>query len=219
MRYLKKFRMYESNQTIEDLCQKFGIENYTINSDGTISVNSGVMLMKTAGDTINFNDEDFSEKLPLKFKSVNGSFIIANNGLTTLEGCPEIVGDNFLCNANELESLVGGPKKVMGNYDCSFNKLESLDGVATWIGGKLMCNSNQIKIVTVQHLFQITEATFFFNPVDEVRKLFGDFTTFKRSLEWDYFREPNLIRLREFREACLDEGIEVPNSIEGYEYI
>ena len=211
--------MYESNQTIEELCQKFGIENYTINSDDTVSVDGGVMLMKTAGDTLNFTDEDFGDKLPLNFKNVNGPFIISNNGLTTLEGCPQTVEGNFICVTNELESLVGGPKKVIGDYDCSFNKLSSLDGVATWIGGRLMCNSNQIKIVTTGHLYQITEATFFFNPVDEVRKLFGDFTTFKRSLEWDYFREPNLIRLREFREACADEGIEVPDSIEGYRYI
>lgn len=219
MKYLKRFKVYESNESIEELCQKFGVENYTINSDGTVDVQGGLSIMKTAGDTFYFSDEDFADKLPIKFGVIRGTMIIANNGLKTLEGCPSDVDGNFFCNSNELQSLVGGPIEVKGDYECSYNQLVSLDGIAIFIGGTFKCLSNRIKIIKYDQIKGISNATFTFNPVDDVLKIFGDFATFKRSLEWDYFEYPNLIKLREFSEACADEEIEVPDSIEGYEYI
>jgi len=38
------------------------------------------------------------------------------------------------------------------------------------------------------------------------------------SLDWDYIRGNKIVKSR-FEEACAEAGIEVPESIEGYEYI
>jgi hypothetical protein len=38
------------------------------------------------------------------------------------------------------------------------------------------------------------------------------------SLDWDYIRGNKIVKSR-FEEACGEAGIEVPESIEGYEYI
>jgi hypothetical protein len=42
MKYLKKFRIFESKEEIEFQCQKYGIENYTINHDGTVDVDGKI---------------------------------------------------------------------------------------------------------------------------------------------------------------------------------
>jgi len=52
--------------------------------------------------------------------------------------------------------------------------------------------------------------------------LFPDFKTFKDSLEWNYFKEPNIIIKERFVEACeiLEEEtgikIKIPKKIKGY---
>jgi hypothetical protein len=38
------------------------------------------------------------------------------------------------------------------------------------------------------------------------------------SLDWDYIRGNNIVKSI-FKEACQEAGIEVPESIEGYQYI
>ena len=51
------------------------------------------------------------------------------NELTSLQGCPENVKENFLCQVNKLTNLKGGPKTVGGRYDVSDNELTSLEGL------------------------------------------------------------------------------------------
>jgi len=72
MKYLKYF---ESNNDIDAICYKYGIENYTVNPDGTVDVDGDVYLSDTK-----------LTKLPLKFGYVSGSFRCAWNQLTSLEG-------------------------------------------------------------------------------------------------------------------------------------
>jgi hypothetical protein len=43
MKYLKKFN--ESLEDIDSICKKYGIKNYTINSDGTVDVDGDVNLL------------------------------------------------------------------------------------------------------------------------------------------------------------------------------
>ncbi|MEN6291727.1 MAG: hypothetical protein ABFD07_06895, partial [Methanobacterium sp.] len=76
MIYLRKFN--ESKESIDSICQKYGIENFTINEDGSIDVNGHVNIssMKLT-------------KLPLKFRNVTGDFSCSDNHLTTLEGAPQ----------------------------------------------------------------------------------------------------------------------------------
>jgi len=71
---------------IEEICKKYWIANYTINSDGYINVDGNVWL-----------DNKNLTKLPLKFNNVTGSFNCLGNKLTSLIGCPNYVGGNFYC--------------------------------------------------------------------------------------------------------------------------
>jgi hypothetical protein len=68
-----------------DFCQKY-LNDYTINSDGSIDINGSVYIWSRLGDM---------EKLPVKFGKVSGYFWCDGNKLTTLEGCPNYVGRSF----------------------------------------------------------------------------------------------------------------------------
>jgi hypothetical protein len=57
------------------------------------------------------------------------------------------------------------------------------------------------------------------NPIHNVYKLFPNFKSFQYSLDYNYFREPNLIVKNRFGEACEEAGITVPEKIRGYQYI
>ncbi len=120
-----------NNKDIDDICVKFGIENYTINTDGSIDVNDDVYLC------------DFClEFIPLKFNIVIGSFNCYGNNLTSLDGCPIYVGGYFDCSFNNLRSLKGGPSEVLGYYDCSCNNIETLDGCPNEVDILHISNNN-----------------------------------------------------------------------------
>ena len=122
-----------SNDEIEEICLKYNIGNYTINSDGSIDVNQGVYL-------------DYYEltSLPLKFNKVNGNFDCSKTGLTTLKGSPKEVGGVFYCFGNKLTSLKGGPEHVGNSFYCYDNKLTDLKGSPKWVGGDFYCNNNKL---------------------------------------------------------------------------
>ncbi|MEG7685949.1 hypothetical protein, partial [Listeria monocytogenes] len=75
-----------SNSKINSICKKYNIENYVINSNGSIDVGDDVLIYNKG-----------LTKLPLKFNRVDGEFNCSYNQLTTLEGCPNYVGCNFFC--------------------------------------------------------------------------------------------------------------------------
>lgn len=108
-------------QYIEDDFKKYGLNpaKVTYNADGTIDYDGDVDLSRNGLD-----------KLPVRFTEVKGSFLCDNNQLTTLEGCPKIVGDSFTCSNNQLTCLEGGPESVYGEhgYECKNNRLRSLKG-------------------------------------------------------------------------------------------
>ncbi len=106
-----------TEQEIHDICKKYKIKNYIINSDGSIDVDGNVNLVKKN-----------LKEIPLKFNRVSGYFNCSNNNLTTLEGCPKKVDGNFYCHKNELTSLEGCPKYVGGNFYFYHNQLTSLNG-------------------------------------------------------------------------------------------
>ena len=110
--------------SIQEICNKYDIENYTINEDGSIDVDGKVNIINST-----------LEKLPLNFNKVTGYFNCENNLLTTLEGCPKEVEFYFSCRDNKLTSLEGGPKKVLNNYNCSGNLLTTLKGCPEYVGG------------------------------------------------------------------------------------
>ena len=152
--------------TIEEICRKYWIIDYTINSDGTIDYD---------GD-LNLGSNDLT-KLPLKFNKVSGYFSCGKNKLTSLEGCPKEVGGNFDCSNNKLTSLEGGPKEVGGSFDCGDNKLTDLKGCPKEIGGSLICYSN--KITSLEFYPEKISGVFKFyhNPIDSL------FYSFKPDLD------------------------------------
>ena len=93
--------MYDS---IEKICRKYRIKNYTINEDGSIDVNGDVDLI----------DKKLIE-LPLNFNRVNGDFNCSHNYLTELKGCPKYVKGSFNCDSNKITDLYG-ISDYIGNY-------------------------------------------------------------------------------------------------------
>lgn len=122
----------ETQGFIEFVCQKYGIKNYTINSDGSINVFGNVDLSSL-----------YLTELPLKFRKVTGWFDCSNNQLTSLAGGPEIVNSWFNCATNQLTNLKGSPQKVSGYFDCSDNQLTNLEGAPSVIG-HFSCSHNQL---------------------------------------------------------------------------
>ena len=59
---MKHIKLFESFEDVESICSKYGISNYTINTDGSIDVD---------GD-VNIDDKKLI-KLPLKFGNVTGN--------------------------------------------------------------------------------------------------------------------------------------------------
>jgi hypothetical protein len=118
MNYLKYYKIFESIKSIDDICEKYGIRNYTINPGG-IDVDGDVDLSYKK-----------LSKLPVKFGKVTGDFMCDNNQLTTLEGCPKIVTGGFHCEYNQLSSLEGCPKFIGGDIYLHDNEIRSLEGLS-----------------------------------------------------------------------------------------
>ncbi len=118
---------------IHNLCRKYGIIDYTINSDMSISVEGDVDLTHKN-----------LKSLPIKFKEVSGDFDCGYNQLTSLEGRPETVGGHFSCSRNQLTSLEYCPETVGGNFYCDNNQLTSLEYCPETVGGNFYCGYNQL---------------------------------------------------------------------------
>ena len=146
---MKHIKLFESFNDIESICKKYGITNYTINTDGSIDVDGNVNLSRKG-----------LTKLPLKFGNVTGYFYCYNNQLTTLEGSPKEVGGYFYCSYNQLTTLEGSPKEVGGNFYCDNNKLTSLKGGPIKVGGGFDCRNNKLpKLIldNMKHIKKIVE--------------------------------------------------------------
>ena len=120
----------KSLSEIEEICNFYGIKNYTINDDGSIDVDGVVNLIGKG-----------LYELPLTFNRVGGDFNCSNNHLTTLKGCPKYVGNFFSCSYNDLTSLEYSPKYVGGSFNCGGNKITDLYGISDNIGTYLYCFS------------------------------------------------------------------------------
>ena len=118
--------------TIDEICEKYKIENYTINLDGSIDVDGRVWL----------SNKGLTE-LPLTFNKVTGLFGCIDNQLTTLKGSPRWVGGDFTCSNNELNSLEFSPDYVGGDFYCRDNDLTDLVGSPKEVGGRFHCFNNE----------------------------------------------------------------------------
>jgi len=132
MKYIKLYEGFQSEEEVSRICDKFGIKNWSINSDGLVDVNGDV-------DFIGIG----LTKIPLKFGNVSGYFLCKENQLTSLEGSPKEVG-YFNCSNNQLTSLEGCPRSVVGGFYCDNNQLTSLEGCPRSVGGNFSCSDNQL---------------------------------------------------------------------------
>jgi hypothetical protein len=156
MKHLIQYRLFESNQDIESICEKYGIQNFTINSDGSIDVNGDVDL--------SYKELD---KLSIKFRNVTGNFNCYYNNLTSLEGSPKSVGGHFICSLNNLTLLEGGPKSVGGDFDCSYNNLTSVEGAPESVSGLFNCQYNPV--YQIWNLFRDKDKIELFNDMDIIQ--------------------------------------------------
>ena len=204
---MKHLKLFESFEDIDSICEKYNIENYTINSDGTVDVNGDVYL---SGEGLT--------KLPLNFGKVTGDFDCYNNKLTTLEGGPREVGGYFCCNYNQLTTLENGPQEVDGDFYCYNNKLITLEGSPREVAGDFCCYNN--RLTTLEGSPREVGGYFYCedNPIYSIYKLFPNYKAFMDSLDYNYFRGTNIVKIR-FKEACEEAGIRMPKKIEGYNYI
>jgi hypothetical protein len=141
-------------EDIETRLIELGVDNYTINEDGTVDVNT----------TVDISFKNLKE-IPVQFGKVRGDFNCSNNQLDSLKGSPKLVGVSFFCHSNHLGSLEGGPESVGkafvcrqnrmtslngapqsidGTFDCSANKLTSLEGAPECVNGSFDCSNNQL---------------------------------------------------------------------------
>jgi len=193
---------------VHNLCRKYGIIDYTINSDMSISVNGYVDLSSKN-----------LKSLPIKFKEVSGNFNCGYNQLTSLEGCPETVGGDLSCYGNQLTSLKGCPETVGGHFYCGNNNLPSLEYCPETVGGDFNCYGNQI--TNFDGLPEFFEQPIYLlgNPVHEIYKLFKQDP---RCIYW--IREFGVIQGDEVVRDRLEEvyhtlGISIPKDIKLKEYI
>jgi len=176
-----------NRQEIELHMEHWDCDDYTISDDLTVDIQS----------TEPFYIRGNFGKLPLRFGKVEGNFICKELGLTTLEGCPEIVEGDFNCDRNLLTDLKGCPKEVGGNFNCERNNITSLVDCPKKVGFSFFASSNRIRNFDgfdcdFDHEFYIHS-----NPVGSIVE-YGDKDFIKWSKTYKVIKDDvvNLKRLR-----------------------
>jgi hypothetical protein len=203
MKYLKLFESF-NKEDIDSICRKFGIENYTINEDGSIDVDGNVSL----------SSQGLTE-LPLRFRNVTFNFWCSNNNLTSLVGSPQSVGGDFLCFNNKLTSLAGCPQNVGGDFFCYNNKLKTLEGCPKSVGESFHCQNNQL--MTLEGMGSLSDIFFHNNPCSPIYKEW--INTDRRDELMDMMKDYDFLRGNTINWYLLeaffnDAGLRVPTIVE-----
>ena len=208
MKSYKEF-IRESKKDIHSICDEYGINDYTINPDGSIDVDGNVIL------SYDFERGELT-KIPLKFAKVIGDFECDRNQLTTLKGSPTSVGGDFHCSGNKLISLEYCPESVGSHFYCQDNQLTSLE-YCPEIGRDLNCRRN--KITDFRGVPEFFEGYFFCegNPIEEIYALFKDSKCIQWINEFDVIRGHKVIMDR-LEEVFYQLGMDVPENIKFKSY-
>ena len=118
---------------VTPICNKYGIEKWSLNKEGLVDVDGSVNL---SGQNLT--------RLPLRFGKVTDGFWCHNNYLTTLEGAPKKVDSFFDCCNNQLTTLGGAPRLVGYSFYCDNNYLTTLEGAPREVGEDFLCNNNYL---------------------------------------------------------------------------
>ena len=212
MKHIKLFENFDT-KSIEEICKKYHIYDYTINEDGSIDVNNNVYIY----------DTDLTE-LPLTFNKVSENFYIYRNKLTTLKGSPKYVGGNFRCDENDLKTLEYSPEYVGGYFECRKNSdITTLMGCPKYIGGNFCCLSLN-NIETIEGIPTDFQGEFIAVPRTEVIfkilknnleyisnfydfRIITDLKKFKQTLNWN-----RLLKFLDFYNIELLDYINEPNN-------
>lgn len=207
MKYLRIYESFQSEAKIKEICKKYGIENYTVNSDGLIDVNGGVDLRYLK-----------LTKLPVKFGTVSGDFYCNSNKLTTLEGSPNHVGGDFYCADNKLTTLEGAPNHVGGNLDCTYNQLTTLEGAPHHVGYDFNCEYN--RLTTLEGAPRHVGRGFYceYNPIYSIWVLIWNKDVIDLLNDYDCLRGTDII-IDRFNEFLQEIGKPPVESVEGYNNI
>ena len=139
MAFFKDFYLHPAFSTKEDRIywlRFLNAYNHEIHEDGSISIlgqkrvkSTYTSIVKGQARTVSFRDELKLKHIPFKFRKVNMNFDLSNSGITSLEGCPEIVMGDFDCSYTNIASLTNAPSFVKDSFVCdSCPNLTSLKG-------------------------------------------------------------------------------------------
>lgn len=112
------------------------IDDYTIGED-----ENGYMVNVLGSVSL---DRIGIKHLPFRFGEVTDNFLINNNDLISLEGCPAIVGGSFNCSGNKLYTLEHAPIYVGMDFWCTYNRIISLENMPLSIGGVIQLEYNNL---------------------------------------------------------------------------
>ena len=165
---------------IHQICKRYNVTNYTINSDMSIDVEGDVDLHRRG-----------LTELPLTFNIIHGGFYCGDNSLISLKGSPIEIHGNFNCIRNKLKSLKYSPEVIKGNAEFPYNKIKDLKHVPKCHGIDLFNNDirdfkylENIKILDVSGI----------NPVYEIVLLFSGRYGRPSIEQIKYFNELDIIR-------------------------
>ena len=130
MKHIKLFENFDTN-SIDEICKKFKIENYTINDEGSIDVEGRVFLY---GRNL--------KEIPLKFNKINGDFDISHNTLSNLYNSPKYITGNFNCSNNSILTSLEGAPISCNLFACTNTILQSLEGMGTDYNNINLCANN-----------------------------------------------------------------------------
>jgi len=172
---------------IDSICTKYDIENYTINSDGTVDVD----------DDVSLNNINLTE-LPLKFGKVSGYFDCSLNNLTTLKGCPHSVGGNFDCSYNKLTTLNGCTQSVRFYFSFYKNNIKDLYGFPEFFYGHIFHDTNPVS--EILDLFGMSNL-----KIGKVINFLNEYEVIQQ--------DGNLVILDRLEEVFYTLGMEIPKEI------
>ena len=212
MKHIKPYKIFESTslnfpttrEEVIEVCNRYRINNYTINDDLSIDVEGHVNLAYKN-----------LEYLPLRFNYVSGDFSCYDNKLKTLEGCPQTVSGSFDCYRNKLITLEGSPSVVNGNLICYVNELETLEGSPKTINGNFLCFVNKLKDLEyfpeVSDYINIRD-----NPVNLLVYTFieneeTDSFMIEDFIDYEIVRNGNTVMLDRLQTFIRDNDLEMPD--------
>jgi len=143
---MTKNKILTTSKSIAKWLDQQGIRNYHIRQDLSVDVRG---------------DVDLGEKkltfFPVNFGTIEGSFNVSLNQLTSLKGAPKAVHGSFYCGFNRLVNLEGCPETVTGTFGCWNNRLESLEFCPKFVGDSFNASDNPLlgKAQTCYHFERI----------------------------------------------------------------